>query len=109
MRFQVMGNRVLIKRLEEPGLKSSSIIIVQNDREPGHYALVAGVGPGKWMPNGMVIPIGVREGDLVILAKYSGAPITLKNDAGEREEFQLVDADDVLAVMIKPTTVPVVK
>lgn len=108
MTFRTLGNRVLIKRLDEPNLKSSIITVISDTKEPGQYALVAGVGPGYRLPNGKMIPIDVKEGDLIILAKYSGAAVTLTNEAGVREEFQIVNADDVLAIVAKPTAVPVV-
>lgn len=107
--MKVLGNRVLVKRLDDQELKSSHIEVVTfGNKEPGHFALVAAVGPGLRMPSGKVIPIEVEEGDLVILSKYSGAPVTLKNAVGDREDFHLVDAEDVLAVR-KTATIPVIK
>ncbi len=96
--MRVMGNRVLVKRINQTQLKSKYLEIIQSDREPGQFALVAAVGPGKQMQNGNYIPIEVRAGDVVILAKYSGAPVTLKNPDGSTQDYHLVDGDDVLAV-----------
>lgn len=107
--MRVIGNRVLIKRLEEPTLKSSIIEVISQDKEPGVFALVMGVGPGRRMQSGTLIPIDVKMGDLVVLAKYAGAPVRLQNDAGIYEEYQLVDAEDVLAIVQRPTAVPVAK
>lgn len=102
--MKVLGNRVLVKRIDDPVLKSSVIeVITLGTQEPGHYAMVAGVGPGLKFPSGKIIPIEVKEGDVVLLKKYSGAPVTLRstNAAGEpvSEDFHLVDAEDVLAVV----------
>jgi chaperonin GroES len=106
--MKVMGNRVLVKKLDEPELKSKYIEVISHEKEPGHFALVAGVGPGFHLPSGVVIPIEVHEGDLVILKKYSGAPVSLKGADDNYEEFHLVDAEDVLAVVDKPKPIPVV-
>lgn len=95
--MKVMGNRVLVKRLDEPALKSSVIEVVTIDKEPGHYAVVAEVGPGRRTIFGHLIPIDVKPTDLVILAKYSGAPVTV-----DGEEMHMVDAEDVLAVVERP-------
>jgi co-chaperonin GroES (HSP10) len=99
--MRVLGNRVLVKRIEDKALQSSIIEVVQFDKEPGHYALVVEVGQGRRLPNGDFIPIECKEGDVVILKKYSGAPVSLTTPAGLHEDFHLVDAEDVLAVVEK--------
>jgi chaperonin GroES len=105
--MKVIGNRVLVKRLDEPSLKSSIIEVISHDKEPGQFAVVAAVGQGQRTPKGTFNPIDVAPGDLVVLSKYSGAPVRLKNDAGVYEDFQLVDAEDVLAVVQRPKAIPV--
>ena len=99
--MKVMGNRVLVKRAEEPALKSSVLEIIQfsETQEPSVYAMVFGVGQGRRTSKGTFIPIELREGDLVILKKWSGAPVVV-----EGESLQLVDAEDVLAVVERDKT-----
>jgi co-chaperonin GroES (HSP10) len=95
--MKVMGNRVLVKRAEEPSLKSSVLEIVQfnENTEPSVYAMVFGVGQGRRTSRGTLLPITeVKEGDLVILKKWSGAPVII-----EDESLQLVDYEDVLGVV----------
>jgi co-chaperonin GroES (HSP10) len=97
--MKVMGNRVLVKRAEEPSLKSSVLEIVQfsENAEPSVYAMVFGVGQGRRTSKGTFLPITeVKEGDLVILKKWSGAPVTI-----EDETLQLVDYEDVLGVVVR--------
>lgn len=107
--MRVLGNRVLVKRLDEPALKSSYIEVITTEKEPGQFALVAGVGTGRRTEKGIMIPIDVKVGDLIVLAKYSGAPVRLQNAEGVYEDFQLVDAEDVLAIVQRPSAPPVVK
>ncbi len=100
--MKVMGNRVLVKRAEEPSLKSSVLEIVQfsASAEPSVYAMVFGVGQGRRTSKGTFLPIDeIKEGDLVILKKWSGAPVVI-----EDESLQLVDAEDILAVVTRDTT-----
>lgn len=102
--MRVLGNRVLVKRVEEKPVTSAIIEIVQgygSTPEPSIFALVAEVGQGQRLPSGGFIPIECSVGDLVIVKKYSGAPLTLTNNAGMQEEFHLVAAEDVLAVVEK--------
>lgn len=101
--MRVLGNRVLVKRLEDKALTSSVIeIVTLGKEEPSVYALVAEVGQGRRMTSGDFIPIECKVGDVVILKKYSGAPVTLhstKDGQPISEDFHLVDAEDVLAVV----------
>lgn len=92
--MNVMGNRVLVKRIDEGPVTSKIIEVISYDKEPGHYALVAEIGQGRRTRYGNFIPIECAVGDLVILKKYSGAPVKLSG-----EDFHIVDADDVLAVV----------
>jgi chaperonin GroES len=96
--MRVMGNRVLVKRVEDAALKSSLIEVVQfsETQEPSVYAMVFGVGQGRRTGKGTFVPIECHEGDLVILKKWSGAPVTVEGEA-----LQLVDAEDVLAVVVR--------
>ena len=100
--MKVLGNRVLVKRMDDNALKSSVIEVITLGREePSVYAVVAGIGPGLRCADGHYIPIECKEGDIVILKKYSGAPVTLngaKDGQTISEDFHLVDAEDVLAV-----------
>lgn len=107
--FRVTGNRLLIKRIDDPGPKSSLIHVVTLDKEPGQYAIVVGVGAGQRLPNGNLVPIDVRVDDIVILQKYSGYTVSLTGKDGNEQDFQIVSADDVLAVVEKPAPIPVVK
>ncbi len=97
--MQVFGNRVLVKRAESVALKSSVLEIIQfgENAEPSVYAMVFGVGQGRRTSKGTFLPIDeIKEGDLVILKKWSGAPVTIDGEA-----LQLVDAEDVLAVVAR--------
>lgn len=100
--MRVLGNRVLVKRIEDEGLKSKYIEVIQSEerKEPGTRALVAGVGPGQRLPDGRYIPIEVVEGDVVIIKKYSGFAVTLHAGNGQSEEFHMVDANDVLGKFV---------
>lgn len=93
---------MLVKRLDEPELKSKYIEVISHEKEPGHYAMVMGVGPGLRKQSGVVVPPECKVGDLVIVRKYSGAPVELQTDDDPSclpQNFQMVDTEDVLAVV----------
>lgn len=85
MNIRVLGNRVLVKRLEAPKMKSAIIEVVEMNPDPSQYAKVLAIGE---MVN------FIKVGDVVVLGQYSGARIEI-----EREEAYFVSVDDVLGVV----------
>ena len=57
-------------------------------------ALVVAIGPGTVTSDGKTLPMPVKVGDKILMDKYAGQEVTL-ND----EEFVIVRADDVIAVL----------
>lgn len=84
------GNRILVKRIDAPKPQSSLIEIPDTvESEESLYALVLAVGNK--------VQEAVEPGQVVVLAKYVGTPVTVDLD-GEELEAMVVVMDDVLAV-----------
>ena len=96
--MKVIGPRVVIKRLNQPRLKSSLIEIVEHNPEPSQFGLVLFVGNGERLSNGTRRPIDLKPGQTVITADYSGSPIRVKLNGKEIEAFVVME-DDCLAVV----------
>jgi co-chaperonin GroES (HSP10) len=85
------GLRLLVKRLEAPKPESQLIEIPETiAAEESVYALVLAVSDK--------ISEEIVVADTVILAKYSGSPVTVDLD-GEQIDALIVMLDDVLAVV----------
>ncbi len=88
MSFLPLGQRVLVKRVEEETTTASGIIIPDNAKEKPL--------------NGTVIAISsevkedgeINEGDTVVFAKYSGSEITL-----DGAEYLVMNTDDILGIL----------
>ena len=52
------------------------------------------VGTGKILESGKTLPLSVREGDQVLIGKYSGSEVQL-----EGEEHIILREDDILAIL----------
>jgi chaperonin GroES len=63
-------------------------------KEKPQEAKVIAVGPGKLNDDGKRSPLDVKEGDRVLIGKYSGSEIKIEN-----EEFVILREDEVLAVV----------
>lgn len=95
-KLQPLGNRVLLKRLPAEEKLKGGIVLPDSAKQKQEQAKVIAVGPGKKDKSGQLIPVPVKDGDIVLMEKYSGQEVTL-ND----EEFIIVKADDLIAIIEK--------
>ena len=91
-----LADRVLVKRLDEvEEQKVGGIIIPDTAKEKPQEAEIVAVGPGNRIEGGDArIPLDVKEGDKVLIGKYSGTEVKI-----EGEEFLIMREDDVLAIV----------
>jgi len=75
LKHRPLYDRVLVRR-DDPELKSSGgLHIPTMHAEKQQFATVVAVGEGRINPEGKIIPLRVKEGDRVLLGKYSGTII----------------------------------
>ena len=90
MSFIPLGQRLLVKTIEEEAKTASGIIIPDNAKEKPLQAEVKAVSKELSEDDNCEI----KEGDTVVFAKYSGTEITL-----DGEEFLVLNCDDVLGIL----------
>ncbi len=88
MKFQPLGQRVLVERVEEPTTTATGIIIPDNAKEKPLSAIVKAIS--KEVKEDGEIDIE----DKVVFAKYSGTEITL-----DGEEYLVLNTDDILGIL----------
>ena len=88
-----LENRVLIKMVEAQETTKSGIILSSGSQEKPQIAEVVAVGPGK-IEDGKEIKMYIKEGDKVIINKYSGTEVKY-----EGKEYTIVKQDDILAIV----------
>lgn len=91
-----LGNRVLLRRLEQQETLKGGIIMPDSAKKKQESAEVIAVGAGKKDKDGKLMPMPVAVGDIVMLDKYSGQEVTLDD-----QEYVIVRADDIIAVVQK--------
>jgi chaperonin GroES len=94
MKIKPLGERVLLKRIEEDEQVRGGIIIPDSAKEKSQEAEVVALGTGKKDDNGKVVPFNVKKGDKVLLPGYGST--TVKVDG---VEFILIDEDQILGVI----------
>lgn len=92
-KIQPLGDRVLVKRLEQEDMTPGGLIIPQAAREKTQMGAVVSVGRGRMTAEGKVLPVAVKAGDVIFFGKYSGT------EAGE--EYLIVKEDEILGIVEK--------
>ena len=88
-----LADRVLVKADDAEEKLESGIYLPQAAQEKPQTGVVLAAGPGKYMDNGTLRPMSIKEGDKVIFGKYSGSKITVGND-----ELLCMREDDIMAI-----------
>ncbi len=94
MNIRPLHDRVVVQRIEQEEQVQGGIIIPDTAKEKPQEAKVIAVGPGKLREDGERSPIDVKEGDRVLVGKYSGSDIKLGD-----EEYVILREDEILAVI----------
>ncbi len=95
MKLQPLGDRVVVKALDDLEAKTASgIVIPDTAKEKPQIGEVLAVGPGSLNDDGDRIPVDVEVGQKVVYAKYGGTEIKI-----EGEELLVLSSRDLLAVV----------
>ena len=94
VKIQPLGDRVLVKALEQKEQKRGGIIIPDSAKEKPQEGLIVAAGKGKTTDEGKVLPMDVKAGDKVLYGKYSGSEIKLDD-----EEYLIMHQDDILGIL----------
>ncbi|NLI80616.1 MAG: co-chaperone GroES [Deltaproteobacteria bacterium] len=93
MKLRPLHDRVIVKRLEEEERTSGGIIIPDTAKEKPQQGKVVAVGKGRFLENGQVVALVVKEGDRVLFSKYAGTEVKV-----EGEELLIMREEDILGV-----------
>jgi chaperonin GroES len=94
MNIRPLGDRLLVKRLEEEEKSKGGIIIPDSAKEKPQEGQVVAVGKGKMLDDGKMVPLEVKAGDKILFGKYAGTDVKI-----EGEEHLIMREDDVLGII----------
>ena len=94
VKVKPLGDRVLIRPLEEKDVKKGGIIIPDTAKEKPEEGTVVAVGTGKLNDSGKKIEFNVKVGDKVLISKYGGTEIKI-----DGENHLIVREDDILGII----------
>ena len=95
MKVRPLGDRVLVKPLEEvEEKKKGGIIIPDTAKEKPQEGKVIAVGKGKITEQGKILPLDVKVGDRILFGKYSGNEIKIDD-----KDYLIVREEDILGII----------
>lgn len=92
VKFELFDDRVLVKPSEAETKTSGGIIIPDTAKEKPQKGTVVAVGKGKYAEQtGNLIPVPVKEGDVIMYGKYGGTEISI-----DGADYLIMRASDIL-------------
>ncbi|HUN58903.1 MAG TPA: co-chaperone GroES [Candidatus Binataceae bacterium] len=93
-KIRPLGDRILVKRIQEEEKTKGGIIIPDTAKEKPQEGMVVAVGKGKTTEDGKLLPPDVKAGDRILFGKYAGSEVKI-----EGEEHLILREDDILGVL----------
>ena len=96
MKLKPLGDRLIVKAVEEDATTASGIVLPDTAKEKPQKGKVVAVGEGAWDDDGEKRrPLDVAEGDEVLYSKYGGTEIKVDGD-----DLLVLRESDVLAKVV---------
>ena len=94
MKIRPLGDRILVKRIQEEDKTKGGIIIPDTAKEKPQEGKVVALGTGKIDDNGKKVDFTVKKGDKVLISKYGGTEIKIDD-----ENYLIMREDDILGII----------
>ena len=89
MNLKPLGDRVIVKPLEEEEATAAGVVLPDTAKEKKAEGQVIAVGNGE-----KIVKLGLKKGDKVLYGKYAGEEVKIG-----KEEYKILGHEDVLAVV----------
>lgn len=94
MAFKPLGDRVLLKPVEEKEVKKGGIIIPDSAKEKPQEGDIIALGTGRIDEDGKKVEFSVKKGDRVMYGKYSGQEVKING-----LEHIIIKEEDILGII----------
>jgi chaperonin GroES len=94
MKFRPLGDRVVVRRVQEDQKTPGGIIIPDTVQEKPQEGEVISVGPGALDDNGKRVTPEVKAGDFVLFGKWSGTEVKV-----EGQELLIMKESDIMGIL----------
>ena len=97
MAFRPLGDRVLVRRVEEAAMSKGGIIIPDTVKEKPQEGEIVAVGPGARNEAGERVALDVVAGDRILFGKWSGSEVKV-----DGEDLMIMKEADILGIVDAP-------
>ena len=94
MKFRPLGDRVVVRRVQEDQKTPGGIIIPDTVQEKPQEGEVIAVGPGALDEHGKSVVPEVKAGDFVLFGKWSGTEVKV-----EGQELLIMKESDIMGIL----------
>ena len=94
MTIRPLGDKIVIKVIEDAEQTSGGIFIPDSAKEKSQKGEVIAVGTGKMNEKGEREPMDVKVGEIVLFAKYAGTDVKVSD-----ETLKIMSVSDILGVI----------
>ena len=92
MKLKPLGDRLIVRAVEEEETTASGLVLPDTAKEKPQKGKVIAAGDGRLDDDGKRIKMDVQLGDRVLYAKYTGQEVKI-----DQEELIVLSEKDVLA------------
>lgn len=93
MKLKPLADRVVVEPIEQEEITAGGIVLPETAKEKPQKGTIVAVGPGQF-DNGTLVEMTVKEGDVVLFAKYAGTEIKL-----DGKKVLILRESDLLAIL----------
>ena len=94
MKFRPLGDRVVVKRVQEETKSAGGIIIPDSAQEKPQEGEIVAVGPGGRDERGERIAPEVKTGDRILFGKWSGTEVKV-----DGQDLLIMKESDIMGVL----------
>ncbi len=94
MKFRPLGDRVVVKRVQEDVKTAGGIIIPDSAQEKPQEGEIVAVGPGARDEKGERISPEVKVGDRILFGKWSGTEVKI-----DGQDLLIMKESDIMGVL----------
>lgn len=94
MAIKPLGDKIVIKVIEDTEQTSGGIFIPDSAKEKPQKGEIVAVGPGKTLDSGEREPLDVKVGDVILYAKYAGTDVKVEN-----QSYKILSVKEALAII----------
>jgi chaperonin GroES len=94
MKFRPLGDRVVVKRVQEDTKTAGGIIIPDTVQEKPQEGEVVAVGPGARDEKGERVTPDVKVGDRILFGKWSGTEVKV-----DGQDLLIMKESDIMGVL----------